>query len=131
MPGWIVLVVIADLIVTLAAVLWLRRRRAAHAAARPGAPAGRTAALPALGELRAFAEAAHARIGDHVRARWNGRDEDLPRVLRHLLDALEREARERGLPLDRAVLARTVEASLRKRGIAGGSALARALREAA
>lgn len=66
-----------------------------------------------------------------MRANWSGRDEDLPRVLGHLLDDLERDARERGLPLDRAVLARTVEASLRKHGIVKGAGLARALREAA
>jgi len=55
-----------------------------------------------------------------MRANWSGIPDQLPPVLTALLDELERRARTKGLPLDRAALKAMLAASLRSHRIGRG-----------
>jgi hypothetical protein len=65
-----------------------------------------------LAALREFTDTVHTRVCEYVRSNWSGVPSDLPGVLGHLLDDLERDAKDRGLPLNRAVLKQMIQTSL-------------------
>jgi hypothetical protein len=65
-----------------------------------------------FGALREFTNSVQPRVGEYVRTNWSGVPSDLPGVLGHLLDDLERDVKERGLPLNRSVLKQLIERSL-------------------
>ncbi len=126
---WIVVFVVFDMVVTVLVIRHvLARRAAAGDAAREGNARG---ALPDLRRIAGFTEAIHPRLGEIVRAHWSGDPMSLPGVLGIALDEAAREARERGLELDRDTLKRLVEASLAKHRVAKGGALREALKQVA
>src|SRR5262245_28486041 len=91
----IVFVVVVDLVIT-AAVLWL-------VLSRKKVPFLRLLRVD-VGQLKAFADAWNQRIGEYFRANYSGRPDELPEVLKGLLDELERDSQSRGLPFDRTML---------------------------
>ena len=52
-----------------------------------------------LGQLKAFTDASHRRIGEYLEANYGGQPEQLPDLLKALLDELETQSKSRGLPL--------------------------------
>lgn len=119
MPGWLIPVIAADLVIT-AVVLWFAFRRRSRATRR---------ANPAM--LGAFSNATHPIIGDYMRANWSGMAEQLPGVLHSLLDDLERQAESRSLPIDRPALKLVMARSLASHGIGEGSQIRTALENVA
>jgi hypothetical protein len=81
--------------------------------------------LKAIGQ---FAREEHAKIGEYMRANWSGFAEQLPSVIIALLDQLERDARAKGLTLDRDVLKPMLASSLRAHKIGRGRELSEALK---
>jgi hypothetical protein len=128
MPAWLVPLIVLDLIVTAAVVIWIVRRRAAGLG---GKPTALVPGMPDFAALKAFANASHPRIGEYVRANWSGIPDDLPQVLTRLLDVLEGDAKSHGLTLDRGVLKQLVESSLRTHRVGNGRAIGEALKRVA
>ena len=81
--------------------------------------------------LATFAGEQHERIGAHVRMHWSGIPEQLPGVVKTLLDELEIEARAQDLPVDRESLKTMLAASLRKHGVGKGGVLGEAMKQVA
>lgn len=84
--------------------------------------------LRALGD---FARGEHDKIGEYMRASWSGFAEQLPSVITSLLEVLERDAKDKGLTLDRDVLKSMLASSLRAHKIGKGRELAEALKQVA
>lgn len=120
-PPWIFPVIVADLAIT-GVVVWYMFR-----AKREGSTRTRGILGVDFKAMTAFTNAIHPRIGDHVRANWSGTTEQLPDVLRSLLDDLEREAKSRSLQLDRKMLKLLLARSLASHGIGNGSDVRQAL----
>jgi hypothetical protein len=121
MPDWLVAVILFDVAVTLAAVVFVLRLRAS----RVGKPSP-----DPLQEFRAlfeFSKQNHERIAEYVRANWSGSLEALPQVLESLVGQLEREAQERRLSADRDMLKVIISRSLEGHRIARGRDLQKAL----
>jgi hypothetical protein len=118
MPGWLLPVIVADLVIT-SVVVWF-------VFARRGARADRMLDVP-FAALREFTDVVHPRIGEYVRANWSGMPDQLPRVLGSLLDEIERESRSRSLALDRGMLKLLLARSLASHGIGHGSDVRQAL----
>jgi hypothetical protein len=115
---WIAIVVAVDLVITVALVIWIVRRKSAESGYD-------------LGRLKSFADSTHAMIGEYVRANWNGRPDALPGVLNGLLDRLEAEAGRQGLALDRTLLRGHLARSVASHRIAEQRDLDEALRQIA
>lgn len=125
MPEWLVPVILFDIAVTAAAVLFVLKLRAARTSKLAPDP---------LQEFRAlfeFSKQNHERIAEYVKANWSGSPEALPQVLENLMAQLEREAGERQLPADRDMLKIIVSRSLEGHKIARGGDLRRALEKVA
>jgi|SRR5580765_439031 len=104
-PAWILAVVAVDVVVGLLIIRRVLQRR------RAGGGGPVIAGLD-LRALREFADTVRPRVGEYVRTNWSGVPSDLPGVLGHLLDDLERDVKERGLPLNRGILKQLIERSL-------------------
>jgi len=124
LPGWLLPVIAADLAITGAVVWFVFRRKGSGSRSRQIVGADFKA-------LTAFQTATHPRIGDYVRANWSGIPEQLPAVLRTLLDDLEREARSRHVHVDRPMLKLLLARSLAQHGIGNGTDVRHALEEVA
>ena len=124
MPGWLLPVIFADLAITGAVVWFVFRKKGAGSRNRQIVGADFKA-------LTAFTTATHPRIGEYVRANWSGVPSQLPAVLRALLDELEKEARHRGLHVDRPMLKLLLARSLAGHGIGNGTDVRHALDEVA
>jgi hypothetical protein len=124
MPVWLLPVIAADLAITGVVVWFVFRRKGAGSNSRRIVGADFKA-------LTAFTTAIHPQVGDYVRANWSGMPEQLPAVLRVLLDDLEREARQRGLHVDRPMLKLLLARSLAQHGIGNGTDVRHALDEVA
>jgi len=123
-PGWLAPLILLDLMVTAAVLWWVFRRRA-------GLSGKSYVAGIDVGRLGEFTKAVHPRIGDYVRANWSGVPEQLPEVLRSLLDEIGREARSRGLGIDRDTLKLVLARSLAMHGIGQGAEIRHALEKVA
>ena len=126
MPWWVIAVVVADIAITLLLI-----RRALTRRSTPGVKLAGGLLSVDFRALRQFTEAAHPRIGDYVRANWSGSPTQLAEVLRALLDELERDAKHRGLELDRDVIKNLIGRSLDQHRIGRGSELKEALAKVA
>ena len=105
MTSWILAFVAVDVVVGLVIIRRVLQRRGASRT-------GPVIAGLDLKALREFTDTVQPRVGEYVRTNWSGVPSDLPGVLGHLLDDLERDAKERGLPLNRYVLKQLIERSL-------------------
>jgi hypothetical protein len=126
MPWWVFAVVLADVAVTLLVIRYVLARRA-----KSGEKVAGGLLNVDFRALRQFTEAAHPRIGDYVRANWSGSPTQLAEVLRALLDELERDAKNRGLELERDVIKNLIGRSLDRHKIARGTELKDALAKVA
>jgi len=93
---WIPLLVVVDVVVTAAVILYVFHKRGGFALL--GAPGVN------LAHLKAFSDSAHTLIGDYMRANYGGQPESLPGLLSSLLDQLEARAAAEKLPLNREAL---------------------------
>ena len=84
--------------------------------------------LKAVGD---FAREQHQRIGEYMRANWSGFAEQLPSVITSLTDELERDAKAKGLTMNREFLKTMVASSLRAHKIGKGRELGEALKKVA
>ena len=126
MPKWLLLLLVVDAVFFAAVVYFVLRRRlnvsvnlSVH---RKVVGAGATAW---------FMKEEHPRIGDYLRASWNGEPAQLPQVLETLLSELERDAQFAGQTLDRGSLRILLSHSLRTHGIASLKDVSEALAHAA
>jgi len=127
---FIVVFAVVDLAVT---TIIIRKLLARKAAGQP-IPFLQAASRPSLSDvrgLREFTDAIHPRLGELVRSNWSGDEASLVTVLPMALDEADREAKSRGLTLDRIVLKKLVEASLARHRIAHGSQIREALQRVA
>ena len=127
---WIIAFVIFDLIITLVVIRAVMAKRATGLPIT-GEDAESHTPLPDFGQLKEYSDAIHPRLGELVRMQWSGDAESLVTVLPMALDLADREARARGLVLDRDILKKFVESSLAKHGIARGSQIREALKQVA
>ena len=129
MKLWMVLIIVVDLIIGLAIIAFVLRRRREQMQ-MPGQP-------PALGliagmkEMANFVNERHARIGEYLRANWSGTPDQLPQVLGSLLAELERDALARGVTMNRELLKTLIATSLRYHKIGRGSEVEKALQRVA
>ena len=116
MNQWIVLLIIADIIVTLAVVVFIMKRRMTGGAMV--LPEGSDITdLSQIGPLMNFAKERHDRIADYVRSNWSGIPDQLPGVLTSLVDKLEGEARAAGHTFSRELLKTLVSTTLRTKRV--------------
>ena len=118
MLNWVIGFILLDIVVTLAVVTFVMRRRESG----PVVIAGLS-----ITALRAFTDAIHPRIGEYVRANWSGVPEQLPPILETLLGEMDAEARKQGLELDRDTLKTALRMSLASHRVAPGKSLDEAL----
>ena len=130
MNQWVVLFIVFDVIVTLAVILFVMKRRLSVdvniVRTGPG-----LSTIAQFRELAGFAKDQHERIGEYLRANWSGMPDQLPGVLGSLLDKLQEEARGKGLTLDRDTLKTLVATSLRSHKIAKATDVGNALERVA
>jgi len=124
---WLVFVVVVDLIIGLAIVAFVLRRRGEQMPSQPPAPG----LLAGMKEMANFVNERHARIGEYLRANWSGTPDQLPQVLGSLLAELEREALARGVTTNRDLLKTLIATSLRYHKIGRGSEVEKALERVA
>ncbi len=117
MSQWFVLFVVVDIVVTVAILMFVLKRRIASGAMALPEGSGITD-LAQIGPLMEFAKERHERIADYVRANWSGMPEQLPGVLSSLIDQLEREAHSQGHTFSRELLKTMVATSLRSKDVA-------------
>ena len=132
MQQFLIPFLVFDAIVTVVIVLFIMRRRAerqADTGAAPGLPP--IVSLATVRALATFATEQHERIGAQVRSNWSGIPEQLPGVVKTLLDELEIEARAQDLPVDRESLKTMLATSLRKHGVGKGGVLGEAMKQVA
>jgi HD-like signal output (HDOD) protein len=115
-PQFVIPFIVFDLIVTIAVIVVVLKRRGSLFAMAIGTKAG-AVNMEQMRALMTFAREQHARIGEYMRANWSGMPEQLPSVITALLDELERTAKEQNLPIDRAMLKPMVASSLRMHGV--------------
>src|SRR5688572_2254238 len=130
MDSWVLWLILADVIVTIAIVTYVFRRRFTLSAMQVPQDAV-LADLAQIGPLTAFAKERHERIGDYVRANWSGIPDQMPSVLTSLLDQLEREARSQGHTFSRELLKTVVATSLRSHRLVKSDEVGEALEKAA
>lgn len=132
MQQFLIPFLVFDAILTVAVLLFVLRRRAVRDATVPtGAGHPPIVSLGMVRALSTFASEQHERIGSHVRMHWSGIPDQLPGVVKSLLDELEIEARAQDLPVDREALKTMLAASLRKHGIGKGGVLGIAMQQVA
>jgi hypothetical protein len=130
--AWILAFIAFDAVVMVLVALWIVRRKS-ETVATAQSEGGALQRLVGV-DFRAvsdFANGMHGRVGEYVRARWSGIPDQLPGVLSRLVDELEADARQRGVPIERDLLKRLVERSLDSHGIVKGNAAREALRKVA
>jgi hypothetical protein len=130
MNEWIVLFIAFDIVVTVAVLVYvMKRRMSAQGMVLPtGSP---VATLAQFRELAAFAKDQHERIGEYMRANWSGIPDQLPGVLGALVDKLQSESAAKGLTVDRDMLKTMVATSLRHHRIARANDVGNALERVA
>ena len=132
MMNFVIPFILFDLVIVVGVIMFVRHRRTM---ASPVTEAeSEMASIVSLSHVRAlvsFAGEQHERIGEHMRTNWSGIPDQLPAVLRPLLDEIEVEARAQDLPTDREALKSMLAASLRKHGIGKGGVLGEALKQVA
>ena len=116
MNTWIVLFFVFDVLVTIAIVLFVLRRRVQGGAVVLPPGSGLTE-LSQIRPLMEFSKDRHERIADYVRSNWSGMPDQLPGVLSSLVDQLDREARALGHTFSRELLKTLVATTLRTQRI--------------
>lgn len=132
MLNFLIPFILFDLVIVVGVIMFFRHRRTMASAVSEGE--SEMASILSLSNVRAlvtFAGEQHERIGQHMRANWSGTPDQLPTVVRTLLDEIEVEARAQDLPTDREALKSMLAASLRKHGIGKGGVLGEALKQVA
>ena len=119
MLNWVIGFIVLDIVVTLAVVAFVVKRRESGGSIM-------IAGLN-LSAIREYTDVIHPRIGEYVRSNWSGIPEQLPRVLETLLEEMDREARSHGLELDRDTQKQVLRASLASHKVATGKSLDEAL----
>ena len=119
MLNWVIGFILLDIIVTLAVVSFVVKRRETDGGLSVGALN--------IGAIRDYTEVIHPWIGEYVRANWSGAPDQLPRVLESMLPEMDREAHTHGLELDREALKKVLRASLAAHKVAPGRNLDEAL----
>jgi len=119
MPNWVVWLIAADIVVTMAVVMWIVHRRQIDLFGG------------SLGDLGRFSDTGHALVGEFMRVNYSGTPEDLPGVLERLLDRLEHEARGMGLKIPRAAMKIMVRQSVAAHRLASTQHLDQALAKVA
>ena len=119
MLTWVVGFILLDIVVTLAVVAFVVKRRDSNGALMVGGLN--------IGAIRDYTDAIHPRIGEYVRSNWSGAPDQLPLVLENMLAEMDREARTHGLELDRDTLKKLLRASLASHKVAPGKNLDEAL----
>jgi len=117
MLNWVIGVILLDIVVTLAVVTFVVRRR----------EGGMSVGGLNITAVREFTDDIHPRIGEYVRANWSGVPEQLPPVLESMLAEMDREAHKHGLELDRDTLKKLLRASLASHRVVPGKSLDDAL----
>jgi hypothetical protein len=74
-------------------------------------------------QLRGFSAAAAPKIAEYMRCNYSGNPDALPGVLTGLLDVLERDAKDQGLPLTRPILKSIMTATVSRLNVAKGREL--------
>ena len=122
MSSWIVAFIIADIVITIAIVTFVIARRLkldVNVQAQAGGVPFR--------DLLKLTRDWHPKIGEHLRVNWSGDPEQLPQVLATLLDELARDARTRGIAVERTTLKSVLASSVRSHRMVRGADLGRAM----
>ncbi len=130
MHEMVVFFIVFDVIITVAVVMFIFKRRQAANGATRGATPG-VLSMESFRALAAFAKDKHEHIGNYVQSNWSGIPDQLPSVLTSLLDGLERDALGKGLPADRDTLKVMLATSLRSHKIGRGNDVRDALAKVA
>ena len=115
-----VFIVVVHLLVAIAII---------HERSLKGMPGARTSQSRADMALVYLAYKVHPRIGDYVRATWDGTSEQLPSVLSSLIDRLDRKMRKWGLVPNREKIKGIVWSSITRHDVVPAEMLAEALKK--
>lgn len=126
MPQWLIAFIILDLLITTVVIALFLSGRLKLNLKIDGAVSNVN-----FRELMELTKDKHARIGEYIRANWNGAPEDLPAVLETLLGELERDAQARGMTVDRTLLKSILASSVRQHHLAKGKELEQAMKQVA
>ena len=126
MPQWLIAFIILDLLITTVVIALFLSGRLKLNLKIDGAVSNVN-----FRELMELTKGKHARIGEYIRANWNGAPEDLPAVLETLLGELERDAQARGMTVDRTLLKSILASSVRQHHLAKGKELEQAMKQVA
>ncbi|HET9325330.1 MAG TPA: hypothetical protein VFQ05_01005 [Candidatus Eisenbacteria bacterium] len=126
MPPWLIAFIILDLLITTVVIALFLSGRLKLNLKIDGAVSNVN-----FRELMELTKDKHARIGEYIRANWNGAPEDLPAVLETLLGELERDAQARGMTVDRTLLKSILASSVRQHHLAKGKELEQAMKQVA
>src|SRR5215467_7081526 len=99
MPGWFVLFIAADVVLTLIVVGVITK----HIKFNVNLKVNATGPIDLKGLIQ-FAKDEHGKIGEYLRANFSGQPDMLPGVLEALMGKLDEDAKNRGLTLDRKTL---------------------------
>ena len=100
MNSLIVMFIVANLFITAAVLIYVFKHRRVSSQGML-LPNTASVTIEAVRALASFAKEQHERIGNYVQANWSGTPEHLPTVLARLLDAIEQDARAKGVTVDR------------------------------
>ena len=126
MLQWVVWFIVADLVITGVVIYLVMSGRLKM---NVGFKLGQDGvSFPALMSLT---KDSHPRIGEYLRANWSGAPEHLPQVLESLLGELERDARQRGMTVDRDTLKTMLASSVRSHRLVRGGDLEDAIQRIA
>jgi len=118
MASWFWPAMIAFIVVDLA-ITFLVLRHVIHKVERPGGLD--------FAQLRPLSDAIHERVGEHLRTHYDGRPEQLPKVLGMLLPELRDMVRQRGLTADDDTLRAALLVAVSSHGLANPRQLREAL----
>ena len=122
--------IVADIFITAAVLIYVFKRRRASGQIMV-LPSAASATIEGFRALAAFAKEQHERIGNYMQANWSGAPENLPTVLSRLLDAIEQDAKAKGITADRETLKMLLSTSLRSHKIGSGREVRDALAKVA
>ena len=130
MSKWLVPFLVLDLIVAIAVLMAVVKIRLTGVVLS----LNHVKSITSLDQLRvveAFALEQHQRIGEYMRANWSGIPEQLPSVIMALLDELERDARGKGLAIERDAMKAMLASSLRAHHVGSGNERSEAFKRVA
>lgn len=123
-PVWMILIVVFDLAVTTAVVVFVLRKR--------GILGASVATLGVdLAKFRTFNGAAEALVSEYMRANYSGQKESLPGLLSDLMGKLEARAKADGMALDRGAIKLVMFRAIRTQRLAAPRDVQVALRDVA